>query len=174
MPIEFRCTQCNRLLRTPDESAGRQAACPECGALLTVPSPAGASPRAPGPAPAAPSEEPNPFAASVPLPGAAPGPGLGPPANPFEGPATPPEYGPPSRQTDGRAVASLVLGILSIVGSCCCPFVGLPLAIIGLTLGILARNSENRGMAIAGVVLSALGTVLGIAGAVLVVMWALA
>jgi len=38
MPIEFRCEQCSKLLRTPDESAGRQAKCPECGAINTIPS----------------------------------------------------------------------------------------------------------------------------------------
>ncbi len=44
MPIEFRCTQCNKLLRTPDDTAGKQAKCPECGALMTVPAiPAGAA-----------------------------------------------------------------------------------------------------------------------------------
>jgi len=37
MPIEFHCTQCNRLLRTPDNSVGKQAKCPECGTVLTVP-----------------------------------------------------------------------------------------------------------------------------------------
>ncbi len=37
MPIEFRCSNCNRLLRTGDETAGLQAECPECGALTTVP-----------------------------------------------------------------------------------------------------------------------------------------
>ena len=37
MPIEFRCTDCNKLLRTKDESAGKQAKCPECGKRLTVP-----------------------------------------------------------------------------------------------------------------------------------------
>jgi len=36
-PIEFRCTQCNKLLRTPAETAGKQAKCPECGAILPVP-----------------------------------------------------------------------------------------------------------------------------------------
>jgi len=40
MPIEFRCTQCNRLLRTQDDTAGKQAKCPECGAILTIPGPA--------------------------------------------------------------------------------------------------------------------------------------
>lgn len=37
MPIQFRCNQCGKLLRTEDATAGRQAACPECGALTTVP-----------------------------------------------------------------------------------------------------------------------------------------
>jgi phage FluMu protein Com len=37
MPIEFRCGQCGRLLKTPDDTAGRQAQCPACGSLSTVP-----------------------------------------------------------------------------------------------------------------------------------------
>ena len=37
MAIEFRCGQCGRLLRTGDETAGKQAQCPECGALTRVP-----------------------------------------------------------------------------------------------------------------------------------------
>ena len=37
MPIQFRCTECNKLLRVGDEIAGRQAKCPECGAVVTVP-----------------------------------------------------------------------------------------------------------------------------------------
>lgn len=43
MPIEFRCTACDKLLRTPDETAGKQAKCPECGALMQIPSPAAAA-----------------------------------------------------------------------------------------------------------------------------------
>lgn len=39
MPIEFRCSNCNRLLRTGDGTVGLQAECPECGALTTVPEP---------------------------------------------------------------------------------------------------------------------------------------
>ena len=37
MPFEFRCSQCGKLLRTGDDTAGRQAQCPECGALTQVP-----------------------------------------------------------------------------------------------------------------------------------------
>ena len=39
MAIEFRCGKCSKLLRTGDETAGRQAQCPECGALSEIPSP---------------------------------------------------------------------------------------------------------------------------------------
>lgn len=37
MPIEFRCPGCAKLLRTPDESAGKKAKCPQCGAIADVP-----------------------------------------------------------------------------------------------------------------------------------------
>ncbi len=37
MPIEFRCDQCGQLLRTPDDSAGKSAKCPACGAVRQVP-----------------------------------------------------------------------------------------------------------------------------------------
>jgi len=51
MPIEFRCTQCNKLLRTADQSAGKKAKCPECGQILRVPSPQTESPPAGAPPP---------------------------------------------------------------------------------------------------------------------------
>ena len=37
MPIEFRCDQCNKLLRTGDDTAGKQAKCPECDTVMTIP-----------------------------------------------------------------------------------------------------------------------------------------
>jgi uncharacterized membrane protein/DNA-directed RNA polymerase subunit RPC12/RpoP len=37
MPIEFRCTQCRKLLRTQDDTAGKQAKCPVCGTLVLIP-----------------------------------------------------------------------------------------------------------------------------------------
>jgi phage FluMu protein Com len=39
VPIEFQCAQCGKTLRTPDDSAGKQAKCPECGSLTSVPVP---------------------------------------------------------------------------------------------------------------------------------------
>ena len=60
----------------------------------------------------------------------------------------------------GKAVASLVLGILAIV------FGGLVLGIIGIVLGTQAKKSflaegAPTGMATAGIVCSIIGTVLG-------------
>ena len=43
MPIEFQCP-CGKTLRTPDDTAGRQAKCPACGNVLTIPG--GAAPPA--------------------------------------------------------------------------------------------------------------------------------
>ena len=67
MPIEFRCSECNKLLRTGDDTAGRQAKCPECGVIMDIPSvssePSG--PTAPLPPQNAPSDSDaaaNPFA----------------------------------------------------------------------------------------------------------------
>src|SRR5262245_24500282 len=37
MSIEFRCTACDKLLRTPVGSEGRKAKCPQCGTISVVP-----------------------------------------------------------------------------------------------------------------------------------------
>jgi hypothetical protein len=39
MPIEFHCSRCERLLRTGDDTVGRMAQCPQCGAQTQVPNP---------------------------------------------------------------------------------------------------------------------------------------
>lgn len=44
MAIEFRCTQCGKLLRTGDETAGRHAKCPECGTVMPIPAASGSLP----------------------------------------------------------------------------------------------------------------------------------
>jgi biopolymer transport protein ExbB/TolQ len=65
---------------------------------------------------------------------------------------------------DGTAIASLVLGILSLVGWCL-PLIGLPMTIVGLVLGFKSLGSQNRGMAIAGIVLNILGLLLSVVNA---------
>jgi uncharacterized RDD family membrane protein YckC len=40
MPIDLTCSGCGKRLRVPDDSAGKQARCPACGEISTVPEPA--------------------------------------------------------------------------------------------------------------------------------------
>ncbi len=115
MPIDFRCNGCGKLLRTADDTAGRPAQCPECGALTTVPTP-GATP-GPQVAPLAP------LGAEAPT---ATGPASG---GPFpEGPETrgtagsgkPYDYAyaystPPAQRVSGPATALMVIAILGTV-----------------------------------------------------------
>jgi uncharacterized membrane protein len=59
----------------------------------------------------------------------------------------------------GLAIASLVLGILSLCGSWTFWCGGI-LSVIGIVLGALGLNSKGKGMAIAGIILSVLGLIL--------------
>jgi phage FluMu protein Com len=62
MPIEFRCPQCQKLLRVPSESAGAKAKCPQCGAIADIPqSDAEQANDEEGPARSSPSQDANPF-----------------------------------------------------------------------------------------------------------------
>ena len=59
----------------------------------------------------------------------------------------------------GLAIASLVLGILSLCASVTW-WCGGPLSVVGIILGALGIKSSGRTMAIIGIVLSALGFIL--------------
>jgi hypothetical protein len=69
MAIEFRCPQCQRLLQTPDSTAGKQAKCPDCGAICVIPAASVPPPESGPPIEPAPGQEGSPFA-----PGSQPGP----------------------------------------------------------------------------------------------------
>lgn len=58
----------------------------------------------------------------------------------------------------GFAIASLIFGILSILGSCCC--IGGLFSILGIVFGCLQKKDESDkkpGMAIAGIITSIIG-----------------
>lgn len=61
----------------------------------------------------------------------------------------------------GLAIASMVLGICSIV-FCCLGYIAIVIAIVGLILGIVSLKGQRagRGMAIAGIITSAIGLIL--------------
>lgn len=64
------------------------------------------------------------------------------------------------KKPNGLAVASLVLGIVSIVFSFFLQWLGLIIGIVGIILGVMAKKKNPTGMATAGLVLSIIGTVL--------------
>ena len=130
MPIEFRCTGCEKLLRTADHTSGLPAKCPECGTLQTIPD--YGSPL-------------NLAAKSSPK---------------YHESGTPePNYQAGNRfGDDNAAVMSVLLGVTAFMTSCCLP-IAFPVSLVGLMLGIRSMGSRNRFMAIVGTVLSLLGII---------------
>lgn len=64
----------------------------------------------------------------------------------------------PTSSSNGFAVASLVLGIVSVIFSVLLPFITLPASVVGLIMGIMAmKRPYGKGMSIAGIVLNSLG-----------------
>jgi Domain of unknown function (DUF4190) len=88
-------------------------------------------------------------------------------ASPSSGIADTPAVWESERETpdhSGKATASLVLGILGLIGWCL-PIFGLPMTIVGLVLGIKGQNSSNHGSAVAGIVLNIIGLALSVVNA---------
>lgn len=69
------------------------------------------------------------------------------------------ESGPQKPKSNGKSVASLVLGLVGLV-AWCLPLIGFPVTIVGLIMGILGVKERKNGMAIAGIVLSAITLVI--------------
>ena len=110
MSVEFRCSQCQRLLRTPDEVVGQQARCPQCGLVQTVPATA-----QPADAPA----EPQPVYEASFQPGSAPD-----SDNPYQSSAIPPgqyesyvQYA--LNQVSLPATLLMIGGVIGTLGSVC-------------------------------------------------------
>jgi phage FluMu protein Com len=180
MAIEFRCTQCNRLLRTGDETAGRDAQCPECGAISAIP--ASTAPSEPPP-PAGP-EGGNPFAVWQ-------APEAQPPSdNPYQSPVSslylaPGRADPFAKQrVAGPATALIVTAVLGLIGNVLSlafigfvlsqrpalppnnnlddftgymnlgvAFIGLPVGVVMLIGAMKMKKLESYGLAMAGAIL---------------------
>lgn len=71
------------------------------------------------------------------------------------------DYGPPPDRSNGIAIAALVCGI---VGVLCLQFILGPLAIIfgGIALGRANQGADHRGLAVAGLVLGIIATVIAL------------
>ncbi|MCI8950304.1 MAG: DUF4190 domain-containing protein [Lachnospiraceae bacterium] len=80
-----------------------------------------------------------------------------PPQQNYSQPYAQPSFAPqPEKKGVGFAVTSMVCGILSLVLSCCIPYVPFILALVGLVLGAVSLHGHRggKGMAIAGLVMS--------------------
>jgi len=167
MPIEFRCKQCARLLRVPDDAAGRQSQCPECGAVSPVPAPSVGGPL-PGEGPFGPRDR-GPSGPGVPQ--------WAPPSdseNPYQAPTQygqAPEYpfawgdaAAAAARVTGPAVALIVIGALEIATQVWAVFVSLMEIRAGgpLQVGPWANLASPEAIVIGG----AIGVILGI-----VVIW---
>ncbi|MFD3332565.1 DUF4190 domain-containing protein [Streptomyces sp. NPDC058700] len=95
-----------------------------------------------------------------PAPGPYTSPGIPYAAGPYAGAPGAVPYGPPPRTTNGLAVASLVSGIV-----CCLPPLGLVLGLVALPR-IRKRDQRGKGLAVVGIVLSAVSCLLLVAGLV--------
>lgn len=82
--------------------------------------------------------------------------------NPAPGPMPDNPYVPPNR-TPGLAVASMVLGIVSIVFSCCV-WIGFVCSVLAIIFGILTlrKGPEGKSMAIAGIICGGVSIVLSV------------
>ena len=80
-------------------------------------------------------------------------------------PGMPPVLMPQPAQGNGSAVASLVIGIISMI-AWLLPILGVPLSIVGIVLGNRGRRLlVQRGMATAGLALSIIALVLALLNA---------
>jgi Protein of unknown function (DUF1559)/Domain of unknown function (DUF4190) len=136
--IRFPC-QCGQELQVPDEGAGKKARCPACQAVCDVPA------ASPGDAAIQPASAPRAM----------------PDERIEDGPRRLPrpddDYSPAPRATSGKAITSLVLGILAILVCAIGPvLLGVPALILGiLALGdIKKKRLTGQGMAITGIALS--------------------
>lgn len=74
------------------------------------------------------------------------------------------QYGNDQPQGKGKAIAALVLGIVALVFSCCCTYIGIICGVLAVIFGVLEikKNGEGKGMAIAGTVCGGIGALVGL------------
>jgi hypothetical protein len=174
MSILVTCPKCGSKLQAPDNLVGGLAACPRCATEFTVyarEDDAKASepyPLAPPPQQPPPRREPEPPYRERRR-----------PAPPFEEDDWEEEDYPRRYRRsrfdrlqpgNGASTASLVFGILSLLFTCLCGLLAVPLPLLAIIFGCVGINTEGRGMATAGLVLGILSMAIVVLAVLLVDM----
>lgn len=91
--------------------------------------------------------------------------------------AQPTYYPTTNAPTPGKVqgIIALVAGILSVLLSCCIPYVSLPLAVVGIILGILGNKQakaagEKNTLAFVGIIISAVAIAISVIMLILVIV----
>lgn len=69
----------------------------------------------------------------------------------------------PQQPSKTKSILALVFGILSIIISCCCTYLGIALGIAGIVLAVLSKKDNGdkmNGMAIAGMICSIIAIII--------------
>ena len=170
------CPHCGTPLDAPESLLGRQVVCGRCNNVFV----ASATPGAPAPQPAPPAARAGVPSAPQPAPsaaraGASPAPMAPPPppgATRSPVPLPPPFAGPAGPATSGFAVASMILGIGSLV-TCLC--YGVPPLICGILALVFAshatRDIQAGRASISSAGMARAGRICGIFGLVIAAIW---
>lgn len=78
---------------------------------------------------------------------------------------------PGENRSKTKEILALVFGILAILISCCCTYLGIGLGIAGIVMAVLAKNDNNGkfpGMALGGMICSIFAIVLCVVSIILV------
>lgn len=76
----------------------------------------------------------------------------------------------PVKQTNGLAIASLIVSIIGLLFCCCYGVPAIICGIAGLILGIMANKKGKSGMATAGIIISIVSLVFGVLYVVLMIV----
>lgn len=89
-------------------------------------------------------------------------------------PPPPPPDGIAPKANNGKALASMIVGIVSVL-ACLCWFIVLPGGIVAVVLGLIARSEiargkgSNGGMALTGIITGAVAILIGLGWVALLV-----
>lgn len=92
--------------------------------------------------------------------------------NGYEAPAyEQPAYAEPAKPSKTKSILALVFGILSVIISCCCTYLGIALGVAAIIMAVLSKKDNGgkmSGMSIAGMICGIFSIVLCVVSIILV------